>query len=137
MPQIKHIESGQIYDVSVEPQFVAGVWECGDQRFTDMAGNEFSIVPLQQKPPSVSAIQFKLLWTSAERINIKELRKTDPVIDDFMSIVDDPRVELIVLSLDSVQNAIQYTLGALHQKGVFSEEQIAVRLTEILAGQTK
>lgn len=59
----------------------------------------------------ISPIEFKLLFTTAERIAIKEERATDPVIDDFYSIVEDPRLTEVNLSLSSTKNAINYLVS--------------------------
>ena len=61
--------------------------------------------------PKVSPVEFKLLFTSAERIAIKAARETDPIVDDFYSIVDDPRLTEVDLSLTSTQSAIEYLIA--------------------------
>ena len=76
----------------------------------------------------VSPIEFKLLFTSAERIAIKEERVTDPVVDDFYSIVEDPRLTEVNLSLTSTKNAIDYLVS----KGLISN----TRKNEILSAAT-
>ncbi|MGZ4954441.1 MAG: hypothetical protein ACXV8Q_04950 [Methylobacter sp.] len=44
MPKIKHITTGDIFTVAKTPVFDSGIWECGDQRFTDPAGTEYEAV---------------------------------------------------------------------------------------------
>ena len=56
----------------------------------------------------VSPIEFKLLFTSSERIAIKTKRATDAILDDFYSIVDDPRLTSVNLSLQSTKDAVAY-----------------------------
>ena len=56
----------------------------------------------------VSPIEFKLLFTSSERVAIKASRATDPAIDDFYDIVEDPRLTFVDLGLNSTQQALQY-----------------------------
>lgn len=46
MPKIRSIATGEITEVSQTPVFVGGIWECGDQRFTDANGTEYEAVPL-------------------------------------------------------------------------------------------
>jgi len=57
----------------------------------------------------VSPIEFKLLFTSAERIAINA--SVDPVVIDFMSIVDDQRTTKINLTIPSTVNALNYLVS--------------------------
>lgn len=61
--------------------------------------------------PKVSPVEFKLLFTSAERVAIKAARATDVVIDDFFDIVDDPRLTHVDLGLQSTQDALSYLVS--------------------------
>lgn len=56
--------------------------------------------------PKVSPVEFKLLFTSAERIAIKA--SADPVVQDFFEIVNDPRLTFVDLGLQSTKDAIAY-----------------------------
>lgn len=76
--------------------------------------------------PKVTPVEFKMLFTSAERIAIKEARATDPVIDDYFDIVEDPRLQVVDLGLHSVQEGIRY----LQAIGILTED----RVSQILAG---
>ena len=76
--------------------------------------------------PKVSPVEFKMLFTSAERIAIKEARATDPVVDDYFDIVEDPRLQVVDLGLHSVQEGIHY----LQTIGILTED----RVSQILAG---
>ena len=66
-------------------------------------------------PPKVSPVQFKLLFTSPERVAIKAIRTTDAIVDDFYDIIDDARLTEVDLNLQSVQDALDYltALGLL------------------------
>lgn len=75
----------------------------------------------------VSPVEFKLLFTSAERVAIKLARAADPILDDFFEIVEDPRLTLVNLRLRSTQEAIGY----LQAKNYITAD----RKTEILTGQ--
>lgn len=75
---------------------------------------------------SLSPIEFKLLFLPSERVAIKQLRATDPMVEDFMSIVEDPRITHIDLSLQSTRYALAY----LEEKGLIT----ATRLQQILTG---
>lgn len=76
--------------------------------------------------PKVTPVEFKMLFTSAERIAIKVARETDPVIDDYFDIVEDPRLQVVDLGLHSVQEGVHY----LKTTGILTED----RVSQILAG---
>lgn len=79
--------------------------------------------------PKVSPVEFKLLFTAQERVAIKAARSTDPVIDDFFSIVEDPRLTHVNLALQSTQAALAY----LEEKGLIT----AQRREQILSGMVQ
>lgn len=58
------------------------------------------------KPPTVKAIDYKMLFTSAERIASKA--STDPVMLDLMELMNDPRTTHIDLSRPSLGAALDY-----------------------------
>ena len=62
--------------------------------------------PVAPEAPKLSPVQFKMCFTSQERIAIKALRATNPVIDDAYDILDDPRLTMVDLSLASNQEMI-------------------------------
>lgn len=76
--------------------------------------------------PKVTPVEFKMLFTSGERIAIKEARTTDPVIDDYFDIVEGPRLQVVDLGLHSVQEGIHY----LQSTGILTDD----RVSQILAG---
>lgn len=75
----------------------------------------------------VSPVEFKLLFTPQERMTIKAARATDPVIDDFCDIVEDPRLTHVDLGLKSTKDALAYMVNS----GLIAAE----RQGEILAGK--
>lgn len=79
--------------------------------------------------PQVSPVQFKLLFTSPERVAIKAARTTDSVIDDFFDIVEDPRLTHVDLGLQSTQDALSYMVS--------SNLLTADRREQILTGQVQ
>lgn len=83
--------------------------------------------PAPTESPKVSPVEFKLLFTAGERVAIKAARASDPVIDDFFSIIEDPRLTHVNLGLQSTQDA----LGYLETKGVITD----ARRVQILAGK--
>lgn len=78
--------------------------------------------------PTVTPVEFKLLFTSHERVAIKAARATDPVIDDFYDIVEDPRLTFVDLGLQSTQDALSYMVA----QGLLTEDRRSEILTGIL-----
>lgn len=76
--------------------------------------------------PKVSPIEFKLLFTSPERVALDAARAGDPIVDDFFKIVDDSRLTVVDLGLKSTRDAVGY----LALQGLIAEPRVA----EILAG---
>lgn len=56
--------------------------------------------------PTVSPVEFKLLFSSQERIAIKT--SNDPIVQDFFELVNDPRLTQVNLALKSTQDALDY-----------------------------
>lgn len=85
--------------------------------------------PASVAPPTVSPIEFMLLFTAPERVAVKAARETDPIVDDFMGIVEDPRLTGVNLALESTQNALAYLVA----QNFITED----RKVEILMGVVK
>lgn len=70
--------------------------------------------------PKVTHVQFKLLFTSPERVAIKGARATDSVVDDLWELVEDPRMEYVDFGLKSVRDSIEYlaTVGLIEPERV-------------------
>lgn len=85
--------------------------------------------------PKVGPIAFQMLFTPAEMIAADELKATDKVLASFWKLIDDPRTDVVDLGLESVQNAITYTLDAVKNHGV--DVDVPVRLAAILSGVLK
>lgn len=77
----------------------------------------------------VSPMTFQMLFSSQERITIKVLALKDPVVEDWWSIVNDPRLTEVDLNLKSIQDALDYITSI----GVLVEG----RKEEILSGIVK
>jgi hypothetical protein len=58
------------------------------------------------KPPKITVIEWKMLFTSQERIAVKA--SVDPVIIDLQELMNDPRTVNVDLSLQSIQDALDY-----------------------------
>ena len=76
--------------------------------------------------PKVTPVQFKMLFTSPERVAIKAARATDPVVDDLWELVEDPRMEYVDFGLKSVRDSIEYLATA----GLIEPERVG----EIVSG---
>lgn len=119
------IENGRIRDIAAgnpEDQFHPTVAALYDTDVPDDAANgdgwvngelvkpelviPVPVEPPAPVPPKVSPIEFKLLFTSLERVAIKA--STDPIVQDFFSIVEDPRLTHVDLGLQSTQDALAY-----------------------------
>ena len=79
--------------------------------FTDQDARDAAIAAdLEAKrraaAPKVSAIEYKMLFTSAERIAAKA--SVDPVIMDLQELLNDPRTLTVDLSLQSISDALDY-----------------------------
>ena len=85
-------------------------WRCGSAMYVD-PGKMFTL----DQHPQLSPVQFKMCFTAQERLAVKGLLATDAVLADAYSILDDPRLTTVDLSLASNQAMIDYlvTLGVL------------------------
>ena len=83
-------------------QFVGGQWQA------PVIPDPVVPVPVAPIPPKVSPVEFKLLFTSPERIVIKAARATDPVLADAYEILEDPRLTEVDLALQSNIDLIDY-----------------------------
>ena len=82
--------------------------------------------------PKVGPIAFQMLFTPEEAVTADELKATDKVLASFWKLIDDPRTDTIDLGLQSVQNAIEYTLTAVKNAGV--DVDVPARKEAILSG---
>ena len=85
--------------------------------------------PVAPVPPKVSPVEFMFLFTSSERVAIKARRATDPIIDDWLDIVQDPRLTHVDLALQSTQDALTYLVSL----DIITDE----RRDEILSGEVQ
>ena len=74
-------------------------------------------------PLPLSPAQFMARFTQAERIAIRDARKTDPILDDFFDLAQSATFGLDITSAD-VQQGVQYLVS----KGLIT----SARATEIL-----
>ncbi len=131
MPQIKRIADGALISVSDAPKYISGIWECGDQRFTDENRDQYESAHVL---PVVTPPQFLLLFTSAERVAARAKRATDQTLQDFFALIEDPRLEEVDMNLMSVQNGILYMLQTT---SLYDPARMLERQAEILTGVAK
>lgn len=132
MPAIRHIETDVTYTVEGNPIYINGLWECGDQKFVDLDGTLYEPI-ITLIPPAVGPIAFMRLFTADERVKARELRATNPKINDFFLQLEDPRTDAVVMVLPSIQADIEYVLTAVEAAGLSIDVQ--ARKSEILTGQ--
>lgn len=134
--QLRNKQNGYGFDCGETlPKLKQGVWECGSFRVTDQFGNDYEVVEPAGPDITVSPVEFKLLWTSAERIAARAQQETDTVIADFFDIVDDSRLTFVNLSLGSTKDGVDYLLSKLVEIGVVAGEDVPARRAAILSGQ--
>lgn len=102
-------------DIASEFEEVPDTVQCGWRLANDeWEAPEIAAMVAAIELREVDPITFKLLFTSAERIAAKALRATDPVIDDFWTILDDPRTRTVDMRIPSIQAVIEHTLDAIN-----------------------
>jgi len=82
----------------------------------EMVNHHAELQEAAQEPPAVllpllTPVEFKLMFTPMERIAIKGKRATDEILDDFMDIIDDPRLVTVDFNLQSTKDAIDYLVS--------------------------
>lgn len=97
-------------------------WTADSELISDF-NKEYTLTP---DYPKVSAIEYKMLFTSAERIAAKA--SVDPVIVDLQELLNDPRTKEIDLSLASIHGALDYMTAI----GILAEGRKAQILTGVV-----
>lgn len=123
--ELYHSEIAKLYDTDVPDDAVNGDGWDGVTLTKPVIPDPVPVEPPAPVPPKVSPVEFKLLFTAPERVAIKA--STDPIVQDFFSIVEDPRLTVVDLGLQSTKDAIGY----MQLKGLLT----AQRAAEILAGK--
>ena len=106
MTQIKELATGTVFNVAQEPEWVSGIWECGDQRFTDPEKNLYAPVVSQSIPP-IGPIAFQMLFKVDELVAIDAAKDTDAAIRIFWKLLDDPRTDYVDRNLESIQTMLK------------------------------
>ena len=118
--------------VEVPDEVLVG-WVLGDDGAWSAPVIEAAPEPVAVRP-SVSPVEFKLLWTSPERIALRQMRETNPVIADFWEIVEDPRMQSVNLDRKSTQQGIAYSVHQLAEAGIIDAADVEARVEQILSG---
>lgn len=122
-----HPDIAKFYDAEVPDDAANGDgWVDGELVKPEppvMQPAEPTLAPAQK----VSPIEFKLLFTAAERVAIKAARASDPMVDDFMDIVEDVRLTHVDLGLQSTRDAVAY----LAAQGLIDPG----RVSQVLSGE--
>ena len=61
--------------------------------------------------PQLTPIEFKMCFTTAERLAIKAAKETDPILQDTYEILDDVRLKTVDLNLASNRALIDYLVS--------------------------
>ena len=106
--ELYHPDIAKFYDTDVPDEA-----ENGDGWVNGQLVKPEPPAPVEPPEPEVvyakvSPIEFKLLFTSPERVAIKTARQTDPIVDDFFDLVEDPRLTQVDLGLKSTHDALDY-----------------------------
>ena len=115
-------------------------WIAADNtvRIGDMYLNgSFIRVLSDEQNKTVSPVRFKLLFTQDERIAIKAARVDDTKLDDFYTLLDDPRLTIVDLALPATQVAVTYALNKVASTLNYTAQQVTDRLNEIVSGVMK
>lgn len=115
------------------PDEVQAGWVLSDGVWSAPAVTEAPEAPeVAQSYPTVGPIHFQMLFTSQEAVAAEGARATDPVLNRFWKLIEDPRTDVVNLGLQSVQDAVEYTLTVAKTAGV--ELDVQTRKAEILSG---
>lgn len=120
-----HPDIAKHYDTDVPDDAVSGDgWEDGILIKPEPPEPQ-PAVPQPEPDILVSPIEFKLLFKLHERVAIKAARATDPIVDDFLEIVEDVRLTHVNLSLSSTKEGVNY----LESEGLIGEGRAALILS--------
>ncbi|WP_417551812.1 hypothetical protein [Marinomonas fungiae] len=143
------IKNGVVVDIATDPnkqfhptiaaEFVeipdgagAGWTFDGTDYAPPVAPDTEPVEPEPTKRAIISPVEFKLLFTLSERVAIAELRKTDPILEDFYSLLDDSRLTAVDLAATSIVEGVEYVINELFNAG--KVENVETRKAEILGG---
>lgn len=101
-----HPDVAKLYNTEVPDEAANGDWWDGTTLTKPVIPEPVAPEPPVFVPPTVSVIQYKMLFTSQERIAAKA--SVDPVIVDLQDLLNDPRTLTVNLALKSISDALDY-----------------------------
>lgn len=111
-------------EIPYDPQQKA--WKIGDSQYVDINKN-FTVA----KDPT--RVEFKLRFTTAERLAIQALKSTDAVVSDFFSLLDDPGLLDVELSLQATKDGATYCINAVRTQLGYSQADADLRISAVLS----
>ena len=66
------------------------------------------VPPVPQYSKTMTPIEFRLLFVSTERIAIKTAAKTDAIVEDFWSLINDPELTQVNVADAQIIEALDY-----------------------------
>lgn len=122
MPTFKLYKNGELINTIVaDRDFINHIANQYDNIIEEMPQNN----PLPSLSRYISTINFKLRFTTQERVAIRSLAESDPVVYDFLNMIEDPRLTNVDLNLPDVVEALDYLIS----KNIINQQ----RKQEILA----
>jgi len=116
--ELFHEEIAGLFNTDIDDNIKIG-FKLVDGIFTKPVENIVDVLPTIEYR-KISPLEFKMLFTSSERIAIKNLKPTDAIIEDWYEILDDPRLKEVDLGLKSTQDGLNY----LMVQGVLDESRV-------------
>jgi len=105
--ELYHHDVAKLYSVSIPDEA-----ENGDGFAAGTLTKPIKVAYVPPEPvitfPKLSPMQFKMCFKSAERIAIKAIRTTDPIIEDAFDLLEDTRLTEVDMALKSNQDLIDY-----------------------------
>lgn len=99
-------------EFEVVPDTVENGWTLVDEEWTaPPVPPEPEPVEPQVTCPQLTPLEFKMCFTVQERIAIKAMKESDPILQDAYDILDDPRLKTVDLGLASNRGLIDYLVA--------------------------
>lgn len=97
------------------PENIVPGWRLNDGTWTAPVISEAPISePLPLRRTVFTPPEFLLLFTAAERVAIRAARTSDPVVDDWLQILDDPRLSEVDVARASTRDGLDYLAAQGH-----------------------
>lgn len=123
--ELFHPDIAKLYDVDVPDSAENGDGWLNGQLTKPEPAPASEPAPAPAVFPKVSPVEFKMLFTSEERIAIKAARHSIPVLDDAFEILEDPRLKEVDLGLQSIQGLVSGLVGS----GLITADRVSIILS--------